>query len=309
MTDSENGCALCPRECGADRKKGPGRCGCTDRMRIARVMLHFYEEPVISGTRGSGAIFFTGCPLGCAFCQNGEISRPSAAGSAGRGIDDDELCRIILGLQNDGAHNVNFVSPTPFTDRIIAAAGEARRLGLTVPVVWNTGGYEKAETIRALAGTADVFLTDFKFFDPAVSKILAGAEDYAKYATESLREMVRVAGKPVFGDDGMMKSGVIVRHLVLPGLRRDSEKVLRAVADAAGAENVLLSLMSQYTPDFFRGCGDPALDRAMRRRVTTFEYEEVRRIALELGFDGFMQERSSSVKDYTPEWDKNEENL
>lgn len=267
-------------------------------------MLHEWEEPPISGAHGSGAVFFTGCPLGCVFCQNGEISRRDAAGTAGRPVAEDELAEIFLTLAEKGAHNIDLVSPTPFSDLLIRAVRTARERGLEIPVVWNTGGYEKPETVASLAGTADVFLTDFKFLSPGLSSALAGAADYGEFAAASLAEMVKVAGPPRYGDDGTMRSGVIVRHLVLPGCRADSVAVLRRIAGTVGTDAVVLSLMSQYTPDFFRGCADPAFDRSLRRRVTSFEYDSVRREALALGFDGFMQERSSAAAEYTPEWDK-----
>ena len=299
----DNGCTLCPRECGADRESAPGVCGCKKTPRVARVMLHMWEEPPISGKSGSGAVFFTGCPLGCVFCQNGDISRRDRALSAGREMSEEELADVFLSLAEKGAENIDLVSPTPFTDLLVRAVKDARERGLSIPVVWNTGGYEKAETVSSLRGTVDIFLTDYKFFSPEISRALAGAPDYAKYASESLAAMVDSVGDPVFGGDGMMRSGVIVRHLVLPGMKDDSIAALREIDRVVGAKRVLLSLMSQYTPDFYRPRGDGKIDRDMARRVTTYEYEAVRAEALRLGFDGFMQERGSATSAYTPEWD------
>ena len=296
-------CTLCPRNCGVDRALKKGFCGVDEKILISRVMLHKWEEPCISGTRGSGAVFFCGCPLKCVFCQNGEISRGTGGCFAGqKEVSTDELCQIFLDLQSSGAHNVNLVSPTQYTEHIIDAVASARKRGLTLPIVWNTGGYEKAETVWKLRGTADVFLTDLKYHSPMLSRELSGAADYFETAFSAMREMVRIAPAPVYGEDGTLQKGVIVRHLILPGQRADSAEILRAMAEAGLQKNVLLSLMSQYTPDFFVGCADEKLDRSMRRRVTTFEYNCVKDLALELGFDGFGQDRSSADSAYTPDW-------
>ena len=265
-------------------------------------MLHHWEEPCISGERGSGAVFFCGCPLGCRFCQNAAISRISDGRFAGqRSFSEEELATSLLMLQEKGAHNVNFVSPTQYTDRIIRVLDEARKRGLTLPAVWNTGGYEKPETIRRLESVVDVFLTDMKYFSRDLSEKLSSAPDYFDFAMPSLLEMCRIAGKTEYRD-GIMTRGVIVRHLVLPGCRRDSEDVLRRLAEAGLQDRITLSLMSQYTPDFFAGCSDEKLDRSLKRRLTTFEYNSVADLALRLGFSGFGQERDSAQKKYTPEW-------
>ncbi len=297
------GCTLCPRNCNVNRASRKGFCGVSQKILVSRVMLHKWEEPCISGTRGSGAVFFCGCPLKCAFCQNGDISRGTDGCFAGqREVGTDELCDIFLDLQKAGAHNVNLVSPTQYTEHIIKAVADARKAGLTLPVVWNTGGYEKAETIQKLRGTVDVFLTDLKYHSPHLSAKLSGAADYFDVAMSALREMVNICPSPVMGDDGTLEKGVIVRHLILPGQRADSAEVLTALKNEGFNKYVLLSLMSQYTPDFFVGCTDPDLDRKMRRRVTTFEYNYVRDTALELGFDGFGQDKESASSAYTPEW-------
>ncbi len=298
-------CTLCPRNCGADRTKSRGVCGCTDEVYVAKVMLHKWEEPCISGTDGkggSGAVFFCGCPLGCSFCQNKEISRYRHGFTPGAEVYSEErLAETFTALQADGAYNINLVSPTQYTKQILRSLKAARAMGLRLPVVWNTGGYEKAETVRLLENNVSIFLTDLKYKDSSLSSTLSGAPDYFEHAMTSLREMVRIAGVPRY-EGGIMTHGVVMRHLVLPGARRDSVELLRAVAEAGLSKCVVLSLMSQYTPDFFDGCEDPKTDRAMRRRVTTFEYEAVVDEALRLGFDGYIQERSAAVKDYTPEW-------
>ena len=278
-------------------------CGAGAGIYVARTMLHMWEEPPISGTRGSGAVFFCGCPLGCRFCQNREISAPGERiPECAAEYTEHELAQLFLRLESCGAHNVNLVSPTQYTDSLIRAVAAARGAGLSVPVVWNTGGYERRDTVCALRGTADVFLTDMKYFDPDISSYLSGASDYFSEAMPSLYEMADIAGEPEYTDGGMLIRGVIVRHLVLPGCRRDSIRLLREIAAAGLAGKVILSIMSQYTPEYFSGCDDPALDRALRRHVTSFEYDSVCREALRLGFSGFTQERSSAAVSYTPRW-------
>ncbi len=288
-------CTLCPRRCGADRTRSVGICGSGDTVRVAKTMLHKWEEPVISGTdgdRGSGAIFFDGCPLHCVFCQNKAIS----CGGVGEPVSPERLGEMMLELQSAGAYNINLVSPTQYTP-LICEAIDLCRDSLTVPVVWNTGGYETVETIRMLRGYVDIYLTDFKYGSADTAARYASAPDYPDAARDALTEMVSQAGAPVIGWDGMMKRGVILRHLVLPGERRDSEAVLRTVAHAVGSENVLLALMRQYTPDFYEG------DRGnLKRRLTSFEYGYVRDIAETLGFDGFIQDAESAKASYTPDF-------
>lgn len=295
-------CMLCPRRCGIDRECQNGRCGAGDRIYVSRTMLHMWEEPPVSGTRGSGAIFFCGCPLGCKFCQNFEISGTKTRENLLREYSEHELSELMLSFQQNGAHNVNLVSPTQYTPELIRAIGEARRRGLEIPIVWNTGGYERRDTVRSLKGSVDIFLTDLKYFDSGISSELADAPDYFDEAFPSLLEMIDMTGDPVFNEDGIMTSGVIVRHLVLPGCREDSIALLRKMADSGLAGHMVLSLMSQYTPDYFKGCRDPRLDRSLRRRITSFEYDSVCREAERLDFVGFTQQRESSDKSYTPNW-------
>ena len=301
-------CRICPRKCGADRTAGSGRCGAGMLPEVSRVMIHHWEEPCISGDpsseRGSGAVFFTHCPLGCVFCQNGKISR---AGSAGEEKTPEELAGVFLELQEKGAYNINLVSPTQYAPWLTEAVSLARQSGLTVPIVWNTGGYETPETISSLEGTVDIFLTDFKYYSPQVSGKLASAPGYMQAAREALREMYRITGHYVIEDDSgteIMKRGVIIRHLVLPSYRRDSEAVLDLIAATVPPESVILSLMAQYTPDFLPPPETEQSDRyrKIRRKITTFEYESVREKAAELGFCGYAQERSSATRNFTPDF-------
>lgn len=288
-------CTLCPRMCHIDRSAGAlGFCGEAAEMRIARAALHPFEEPCLSGTRGSGTIFFCGCSLRCVFCQNREISRASATG---RAVSEGELGEIILDLQEQGAHNVNFVTPTHFTDGIRRTL-ERVRDKLTIPVVWISSGYERVETLRTLDGLVDIYLPDFKYYSSELARAYSSAPDYREVASAALLEMFRQTGRYALDGDGLLLRGVLVRHLVLPAARKDSMAALDHLAALLPTEEILLSLMSQYTPDF-------ALDspyRSLHRRVTTFEYDTVLRHAADLGFVGFMQEKSSASSVYTPKF-------
>ena len=287
-------CEICPRNCGIDRAVSRGYCREGTEARVARIMLHHWEEPCISGGAhgaGSGAIFFSGCSLRCVFCQNRAISRSET----GETMSPRRLADEILDLQDRGALNVNLVTPTHFTDSILSALDLVKDR-LSIPVVWNTSGYEKPETVRRLEGYVEIFLTDFKYVSEDVSRRYSSAPDYAKFAVKALREMVRITGSPLFAKD-VLRRGTIVRHLVLPGCYRDSIDVLNTVSLAVGTDNVLLSLMAQYTPEFLEG-SYPELSR----RITTFEYEKAARAAEELGFKGYFQSRESATSSYTPDF-------
>ena len=209
-----SGCTLCPRMCEADRENGKtGFCGETGEIRAARAALHMWEEPCISGKEGSGTVFFTGCTLRCVFCQNHEI----AGSKVGKVISEERLAEIFLELQGKGANNINLVTPTHFVPQIIRALQSAKKQGMYLPVVYNTGGYERVETLKMLDGLVDIYLPDFKYLNTDHAKKYSMAEDYPEVAKAALAEMVRQAGKPVFDERGMMKRGVIVRHLLLPG--------------------------------------------------------------------------------------------
>ena len=295
-------CDLCPRNCGADRLTTRGRCGAAAQIEVSHIMLHRWEEPPISGTdkgRGSGTIFFTHCPLGCAYCQNGKISRPRSMGQI---HSPDTLAEEMLKLQNAGAYNINCVSPTQYTTQIIEAVNIAHQKGLTLPIVWNTGGYERPEVIEMLRGTVDIFLTDFKYASGELSEKYSSAADYPYYAEKSLRAMYSLTGKYEIGEDGIMRRGVIVRHLVLPSHRDDSIAVLKKIAETVPTGGVLLSLMAQYTPEFLPDAKESDKYSAIRRKVTSFEYEKVVDEAARLGFEGFSQERSSATKRFTPDF-------
>ena len=286
------GCHQCPRHCDADRAGGEvGFCGAPNGFLVARCAPHMWEEPPISGTRGSGTVFFAGCNLRCVFCQNRTISHTPV----GEALTDDELCGRILALQDEGVHNINFVTPTHYTERLTRLLTDLRPK-LHVPVVWNSGGYESVEMLRRLDGLVDVYLPDFKYVSPDVSKAYSGAADYAECAADALMEMYRQVGPVSFDEDGLLKKGMIVRHLVLPGCREDSVAVLRRLSELLPVSDIRLSLMSQYTPEFAKDCPY----KNLHRRITTFEYRAVLDEVEALGFEGYCQDRSSATDAFTP---------
>lgn len=286
-------CMLCPRECGADRRSSTGFCGGGYLPKAARAYLHMWEEPCISGTRGSGTVFFSGCSLRCCFCQNYRIS----ADNYGAEISVSRLGEIFLELQNNGAHNINLVSPTHYIPQIITALDKVKPQ-LNIPVVYNTGGYEKISSLKLLEGYADIYLTDLKYYDSSLSMKYSGAADYFAAAADAAEYMIAQTGAPVFDSKGLLRSGVIIRHLVLPSCRRDSQAVLEFIRRRFPEGKYLLSLMSQYTP-FYRSHEF----KEINRRVSSYEYELVAQTARELGFEGYMQERSSANEEYTPQFD------
>lgn len=291
-------CNLCPRQCNIDRESAVGYCREGDAIRVARIAPHFFEEPPISGSRGSGTVFFCGCSLACVFCQNKSISRRTQG--IGEEISDSELYSRIVALLDSGVHNLNLVTPTHFAHRIAALLERLKSSGdLRVPVVYNTSGYERVETLRRLDGLVDVYLPDFKYYSPELAAKYSSAPDYREVATAALVEMLRQRGKYRYDENGeLLESGVVVRHLVLPSHRKDSINILLHIANTVNVGDILLSLMSQYTPEF-------ALDtpyRELHRRVTSFEYASVCKEAERLGFDGFFQSRASASSDFTPEF-------
>lgn len=287
-------CRLCPRNCGVPRESaGAGVCRSGERMRIARAALHFWEEPPISGARGSGAVFFTGCPLGCVFCQNGQISRGPVSG---REVTPQELSGIFFDLIGQGAHNINLVTPTHFVPQVRQALQVKK---LPVPVVYNTSGYEKVETLRSLEGLVDIYLPDYKYDGPDLAKQLSHAEDYPQAARAAIREMVRQVGPPVYGEDGLMKRGVLIRHLILPGQTDSAKDVIDYVAEHFEKGSVLFSLMAQYIP-----CGDAVRYPEINRRLTQEEYDEVAQYLMDSPIEnGFFQELESAEEEYVPNFD------
>lgn len=289
-------CELCPRMCGVDRTVSRGYCGMGAEITAAKAMLHYWEEPCISGERGSGAVFFSGCVLKCAYCQNYDIS----AEHKGKTVTDERLAEIFLDLQRQGARNINLVNPTHFVPRIIRAIETAKSRGLTLPIVYNSGGYERVETLRMLDGVVDIYLPDVKYYDDGLAKTLSDAPDYFDTAMNAAAEMVRQTGKPLFAEDGMLLRGTIVRHLVLPGQYKDTVEIVKRVGERFSGE-ILFSLMSQYTP-FGRVKTDTRFEK-FNRRITTFEYRKALDAVFEAGLTGYMQEKSSAKEEYTPVFD------
>ncbi len=287
-------CTLCPRNCRVDRTKTVGFCGATQQIKVARAALHFWEEPCLSGTKGSGTVFFSGCNLACRYCQNYDIS----IGGYGETITVERLGDIFLDLQRHGAHNINLVTPTPYLPQIIKAIDLVREK-IHIPFVANLGGYETPKTIRMLKDYVDVFLIDVKYRSPTIAKKYSLAPDYFEFAMDSLSEMISLCGSPQFDGKGMLQSGVIVRHLVLPGCRKDSMEIIKSLAERFGTEDYILSLMSQFTPN-----GHLEDYPEINRRVTSLEYYSVVDTALEVGFqNAYMQEKSSAKEEYTPPFD------
>lgn len=287
-------CRVCPRNCGADRLSDQkGFCRAGAEIILARAALHMWEEPCISGKEGSGAVFFSGCSLGCKFCQNRQISR----GQTGKKVTADRLADIFLELQQQKANNINLVTAGHFLPQVAEAIEKSRNRGLQIPVVYNSSGYEKSEMLKLLEGLVDIYLPDFKYMDPELAEKYSYARDYPEVAKEALKEMVRQTGTPEFDRRGIMKKGVIVRHLLLPGHVKDSRRVLEYLLSTYGKE-IYISLMNQYTPM-------PAMkdDPRLSRKVTDREYQRLIDYGLQLGLEnGFIQEGETAKASFIPEF-------
>lgn len=286
-------CYLCPRMCGADRKNNLGFCGAGEKIRVARASLHMWEEPCISGKNGSGTIFFSGCTLKCCFCQNYKIS----AQNFGIDISKEKLCEIMLDLQSQGAHNINFVTPTHYADKIASALLSVKDK-LHIPTIYNSSGYEKVETLDMLDGLIDIYMPDLKYFSSDLSKKYSRAHDYFEKASRAIIHMYEQAGSVRLDKDGMLEGGVVIRHMVLPGAYKDSVMLLDWLAESFDTDKVMLSLMCQYTPQY-----KSSEYKEINRRLTTYEYEKVTDYAEKLGFSGFMQKRDSASEKYIPDFD------
>ncbi len=299
-------CQLCPRMCQVNRHTGMGYCLMPDRIKVARAALHMWEEPCISGEHGSGAIFFSGCTLRCVFCQNYKI----AAAAVGKYITVDGLADIMLRLQDKHANNINLVTPTHYALHIAQALTKARDNGLRIPVVYNTSAYENIETLKRLDGLVDIYLPDFKYMDSSLALKYSHAEDYPEVAKSALNEMVRQAGSPCmysdedelvqsgYVEDGVMKRGVIVRHLVLPGCIKDSKAVIGYLYDTY-KDDIYISIMNQYTP-----LEHVKEYKELYRKVTHKEYDEVVDYAIDIGVtNGFIQEGDTAKESFIPDFD------
>ncbi len=291
-----NACRVCPRACNVDRDRGTGFCGETNRLRAARAALHFWEEPCISGPEGgagSGTVFFTGCNLRCVYCQNYDLSR----GQTGKEITVERLAEIFLELQGKGALNINLVTPTHFIPQIVEALTLAKTQGLHLPIVYNTSGYESVESLQMLEGLIDIYLPDFKYWEPETAKRYSAAPDYPDTAKAALEEMVRQAGDPGFDENGIMQRGVIVRHLLLPGHVKEAKEIVSYLYGTYG-NGIYISLLNQYTP---LDCLDKEKYPELARKVTRREYDSLVDYALDLGVEnGFIQEGDTASESFIP---------
>lgn len=290
-------CTLCPRNCFVNRKLGEkGICGQSSTLKVARAALHFWEEPCISGEKGSGAVFFSGCALHCVFCQNQEI----ANGSVGKEISKERLSEIFLELQEKGANNINLVTPGHFAPQIVPAIERARNQGLNLPIVYNTSSYENVDSIRKLEGIVDIYLPDFKYMSSSLSKKYSHAPDYSEVAKKVVAEMVRQTGAASFYEkegQELMQRGVIVRHLILPGCMEDSKNIIRYLHDAYG-DTIYLSIMNQFTP-----LKNVEKYPELNRKLTEDEYDEVVDFAIDLGVEnGFIQEGETAEESFIPDF-------
>ena len=289
---SEN-CNICQFKCNINRnEKNLGVCKIGGKIKISYVSTHMWEEPCISGTKGSGTIFFTGCNLRCVFCQNYKISRKE---SEGREITEEELANIFLEKQKEGIHNINLVSPTPYISYIKKAIIIAKKKGLQLPIVYNSNGYENVESIKELDGLIDVYLPDFKYADDMLAKKYSGAINYKESAIKAIKEMYRQVGNAKFDKDGIIQKGIIIRHLVLPNNVENSKKVLEEISKNIDKE-VYISLMGQYIPQ-----DNSNKYEELNRKITKEEYDEVIDYFFEVGLEnGFMQELGSASEEYIP---------
>ncbi|MBR5372563.1 MAG: radical SAM protein [Oscillospiraceae bacterium] len=286
-------CTLCPRRCGINRAEKTGFCGESETLRIARAAPHYWEEPPISGTNGSGTVFFSGCNLRCIYCQNHEI----AVSHVGYEISPEQLCDTMLQLQADGVHNINLVTGSHYVQQLVPVIRIAKQRGLHIPIVWNSSGYELPETLKLLDGLVDIYLPDFKYISPKLAAEYSHAPDYPEIAKAALAEMVCQCGEQMKDENGLLKRGVQVRHLVLPGHTQESRRILYYLHETYGSR-IGISIMNQYTP--MPQCQAHPL---LSRRVTDREYEHVVRYAEQIGIaDAFTQEGEAAAESFIPQW-------
>ncbi|MBP5152673.1 MAG: radical SAM protein [Lachnospiraceae bacterium] len=302
MYPEYNSCNLCPRRCGVNRNNGNvGRCHESSKLYVARAALHYWEEPCISGTEGSGTVFFSGCGLNCVYCQNKEISR----GESGKEISVERLSDIYLELAAQGANNINLVTPTHYVPHIIDSVRQAKERGLSLPIVYNTSGYEVPETLKLLKDTVDIFLADFRYMDKEAAGAFSDAADYPERVKEAFAEMFKLTGKPVFDNRGMLQKGIVARILMLPGHADEASDIVRYLNRNFG-DDIYLSLLRQYTPlSDLSGLKDPDKKyRPLMRTLTTYEYEKVVNTALDLGIkNAYTQEKGTDKDSFIPAFD------
>lgn len=289
-------CILCPHKCRVNRKNRElGRCRAGEKVRIALANLHYFEEPCISGENGSGTVFFTGCNMNCKFCQNYKISQEML----GKEIEIEDLAKEFLRLQELNANNINLVTGVMYIPQIIEAIKISREMGLKIPIVYNSSGYENPEILKLLDGYIDVYLPDFKYYDNELAKRLSGINNYFEYATESIKEMYKQVGKPDLDENGLIKKGLIIRHLVLPNYIENSKKVLKWIKESFG-DDILVSVMAQYFPS------NKAMEyNDINRKLTEKEYQEIEDYVFELNLDGYMQDLEENEEQYVPNFEQN----
>jgi len=287
-------CQLCPRKCNINRLKGNiGFCGASNNIKIAKASLHYFEEPCISDTNGSGTIFFSGCNLNCKFCQNYKIS----CEGKGEEITIERLSEIFLEEQQKGANNINLVTATPYVLHVIEAIKLAKKQGLKIPILYNTSGYENVETIKVLEGYIDIYLPDFKYYDNNLALRLSGIKDYREVTEKAILEMYKQVGKNEYDENGLLKKGMIIRHLVLPNNIQNSKNILKWIKDNM-PNDITISLMAQYFPTY-KACED----KEINRKLTKQEYEEIENYLYELGIEnGYMQELEEDEEKYVPKF-------
>ena len=287
-------CEICPHNCKVNRAQGQiGRCRCNDKIKIALVSTHEYEEPCISGKNGSGTVFFSNCNLNCMYCQNYEISQLGK----GREITIEELADIFLKQQAKGVNNINLVTPTMYAYHIIEAIKIARKNGLNLPIIYNTNGYEKVETIKALDGYIDVYLPDLKYYSDILSKKYSNVDKYFEIATKAIKEMYKQVGQATFNEEGIIQKGVIIRHLVLPNHLQNTKHILKWIKENLG--DIYVSIMAQYFPTY-KAKGDSLIGR----KLTKKEYKEIENFLYTLDLkNGYIQELGEHEEEYVPEWD------
>ncbi len=288
-------CEICPHKCGVNRTKNEvGRCKSTDKVKIALYSLHHFEEPCISGKHGSGTVFFSNCNLNCVYCQNYEISQQGK----GREISIEELAKILIKQQDRRAENINLVTPTTYAPQIIEAIKIAKKNGLTIPIIYNTNGYENIDTLKLLEGYVDVYLPDLKYYDNELGKKYSKVDNYFEIATKAIQEMYRQVGSPKFNHNGMIEKGVMIRHLVLPNHIENSKKILKWLKENMD-EQVYIDIMAQYFPTY------KAKDmKDLNRKLTKEEYQEIEEYVYQLDIqNGYMQELGEHEEEYVPKWD------
>lgn len=287
-------CTICPHNCKINRTKNPGRCKSTDKIKIALYSIHNFEEPCISGEKGSGTIFFSNCNMNCVFCQNYEISQLGR----GKEITIEELANVMIKQQERNVQNINLVTPTSYTLHIVEAIKIARKKGLEIPIVYNTNGYESVETLKLLEGYVDIYLPDLKYYYDDLAKKYSKVDNYFEIATKAIQEMYRQVGTPVLDENGVMKKGLMIRHLILPNEVQNSKKVLKWIKENIDS-NVYVSIMAQYFPTY-KAKEIPEI----ARKITKEEYEKVENYLYELDLEnGYIQELGEHEEEYVPTWE------